>query len=94
MCIEKIIHGKQCTIIWHVDDQDDLKMEKEVLEGQINKLYKKSKRKRFDHHMWKCTRIPRDYDRQQVKVKVKMAIYKDKEKLLKELRQRQAICLW
>jgi len=69
-------------------------MEKEVLEGQINKLYKKSKRKRFDHHMWKCTRIPRDYDRQQVKVKVKMAIYKDMEKLLKELRQRQAICLW
>lgn len=41
-CVEdKTINGKQCTIIWHVDDIKISHVDMKVKEGIINKLNKK-----------------------------------------------------
>ena len=57
----KTINGRQCTIIWHVDDLKISHVEKEVVEDIIKLLNKKIwKRKSANYHKRQGIRIPGD----------------------------------
>jgi len=82
----KDIEGKQCTIIWHVDNLKILHVSKDVLEDILNKVNNKFRK---ESPLMTCRRKVLEYlgmkiDYQQ-QGKVKFIMYDYIEKLLEEL---------
>jgi len=86
MCSEQNIEGKQCTIIWHVDDLKISHASKNVVEDILKKLNDKFGQ---EITLTMCRGKVLEYlgikiDYRQ-KVKVKFSMYKYIEKMLEEL---------
>jgi len=61
--VNKNIEGKQCTIIWHVDDLKISHRKKEVVEDMLKNQMTNLDRKVHSQHVEESPRIPRDGNR-------------------------------
>ena len=84
--VNKTLNGKQCTILWHVDDLKISQVDKDLMEDIINKLNKKfgqesplvTTQGKLLEYLGMCI----DYT---TKGKVKISIFEYIEKILAEL---------